>query len=472
MVKSKTMGKWKEIKKHYFGDAQFYRKVLFVAIPLIIQQLITSFVNMLDNIMVGQTGTLQMSGVSIANQLNLIFNLAVFGSVSGAGIFGAQFAGKEDWEGVRHTLRYKLLVEILITIIGMGLFLGFGQSLISLFMNTETNAAADIVMTTGYAMDYLKIMTIGFLPFALSQCISSAIRETGETRLPMVASVTAVLVNFVGNWILIFGHFGAPALGSSGAAIATVISRFAELAVILFFAIYNRDRFPFFHDLLKGFSIPKDLAKEITFRGPPLVLNEVIWAMGIAAITQCYSVRGIDALAAYNIASTITNLFFVFNIAMGDCISILVGQKLGAGLAEEAVDTDRKLLVFTTILSTLLGLGLFFTADLFPGFYNTTDAIRGTAAQLMRIGGLCMPISALYNSCYFTMRCGGKTVITFLFDSFGTLVVSFPVALMLSRLTALPVTTMYLIVTLVDLYKVILGLFLVHKRIWVNDLVS
>lgn len=455
-----------------FGDKNFYKKVLVVAIPLLIQQLITSFVNMLDNIMVGQTGTFAMSGVSVANQIITVFNLAVFGSVSASSIFGAQFYGKEDMKGVRNCLRFKFIVEAIFTTLFICIFLGFGYQLISLFMHTEQNDPSDIAQTMQYALTYLHIMTIGFIPFALSQCISSSMREAGETRLPMIASVTAVVVNFIGNSILIFGLFGFPALGPTGAAIATVISRVAELGVVSIFALCNRARFPFYTRLFHNFHVPMSLVKQICIKGFPLVVNELLWSIGIAMITQCYSTRGIEALAAYNISSTITNLFFVSNIAMGDSISILVGQQLGAGKIEEAFDTDRKLIVFTVIIALCFGTTLFILAPLFPNLYQTSNEVRNIATMMLRFGGMTMWISAIYNASYFTLRCGGKTIITFLFDSVGTICISFPVAYCLAHFTSVPIQYMYLIVTCVDLYKVILGLYLVNKKIWVNNLVS
>lgn len=462
----------KSMTSKLFGDAYFYKKVLIVAIPLNIQQLITSFVNMLDNIMVGQTGTLAMSGVSVSNQIITVFNLAVFGSVSAASIFGAQFYGKEDIHGVRNCLRFKFIIELLFTIVFITIFLLFGHQLISLFMHVEQNDPSDIAQTMQYALTYMHIMTIGFIPFALSQCISSSMREAGETRLPMIASVTEVFVNFVGNSILIFGLFGFPALGPAGAAIATVISRFAELAVVIVFALLNRTRFPFYTRLFQNFHLPLTLVKQICIKGFPLVVNEILWSIGIAMITQCYSTRGIEALAAYNISSTITNLFFVSNIAMGDSISILVGQQLGAGRIEEAVDTDRKLIVFTVMIAMCFGTTLLLLAPLFPTLYQTSEEVRSVATMMLRFGGLTMWISAIYNASYFTLRCGGKTIITFLFDSVGTIFVSFPVAYCLAHFTMIPIQYMYLIVTVVDLYKVLLGLYLVQKRIWVNNLVS
>lgn len=456
----------------YIGNKQFYYKVFVIAIPLLIQQLITSFVNMLDNIMVGQTGTLAMSGVSVSNQIVTVFNLAVFGSISAASIFGAQFAGKKDTDGVRNCLRFKLIVEILIACIFIFGFLVFGKNLIGLFMHPEQDDLTTITKTMEYATQYIYIMTIGFIPFALSQCISSSMRECGETRLPMIASLSAVVVNFIGNSILIFGLFGFPALGPAGAAIATVISRFAEMLLSIFFALKNKERFPFYTGLFHHFSIPANLVKSICIKGFPLVCNEIMWSIGTAMITQCYSTRGIDALAAYNISSTITNLFFVSNIAMGDSISIMVGQHLGAGNIEEAVDTDRKLIVCTVMIAICFGISLMLLAPLFPALYQTSDSVRNVAATMLRFGGMTMWISAIYNASYFTLRCGGKTIITFLFDSVGTIFVSFPVAYALAHFTTLPIQYMYLTVTVVDLYKVILGLFLVHKGIWVNNLVA
>lgn len=466
------MSKFKNFTHKWIGNRAFYKSVLYIAIPLIIQQVVTSFVNMLDNIMVGQTGTLPMSAVSISNQLISVFTLAMFGTISAASIFGAQFYGKNDHDGVRNCLRFKLVASTAIVILFTFIFLCFGNKLVSLFLNPGTNTPENIQTTLHYAMSYIWIMLIGFLPFGLSQSISSSMREAGETRLPMTASIIAVAVNFVGNSILIFGLFGLPAMGAAGAATATVISRFAELAVILIGAKRSKERFPFFEHVITGFHVPAYLVKNIILKGMPLIANEILWSIGMAAIAQCYSVRGIDAVASYNITTTIENVFFVFNLAIGDCISIMVSQRLGASDLDGAVETDRRLIVFAVLVSLGLGVILFLTAPIFPQFYNTTDVIRAHSAGMLRIYGLTLWISAIYNASYFTLRSGGKTVITFLFDSVGTMAVSFPVAFILAHFTGFNIITMYLILHLLDLYKVILGLFLVHKRIWVNDLVS
>jgi putative MATE family efflux protein len=458
------------LRNYYLGDRSFFHTVIKVALPLVITQLITTFVNILDNIMVGQTGTLAMSGVSIANQLITVFSLAVFGSISGASIFGAQFYGSGDDESMRCCLRFKFILEGLLSLAVITVFMLSGRQLVGLFLNPGTNLPEEIQATMNYALSYIHIMCFGFVPFAFSNCISSSFREAGETRIPMIASVSAVAINFIGNYLLIFGSFGFPRLGADGAAIATVISRLVELAILIMAAWHYRFTFSFFRNIFHPFRIPSTLAKDMIRKGTPLTINEILWSAGLAAIAQCYARRGINAIAAYNIASTVENLFFVFNYAMGDTISILVGQKLGAGKIEEAVDTDRRLISYTLIISIIIGLLLFSTASLFPQLYNTEEEIRQTAARLLRVSGLCMWISSLYNTAYFTMRCGGKTVLTFLFDSVGTVCISFPIAWCLSHLTALSVVAMYAVIHIVDVYKVILGLILIHKRIWVNRL--
>ena len=218
--------------KRYIGDRAFYRRVMVVVLPIIIQNAITNFVSLLDNIMVGQVGTLQMSGVSIVNQLLFVFNLCIFGAASGAGIFTAQFFGSKDIQGVRYTFRFKLISCLLLTVVGCGVFLLAGDFLIGLYLQGEGDPA-DAAAALECGRRYLKVMLVGLLPFALSNAYSSTLRETGQTVVPMAAGVTAVFVNLFFNYILIFGKLGAPALGVEGAAWATVISRFVELGVVV-----------------------------------------------------------------------------------------------------------------------------------------------------------------------------------------------------------------------------------------------
>lgn len=466
------MKRHSSLKSRWFASPSFYRMVLAVAVPIMLQSAVTNFVNLLDNIMIGRVGTLEMSGVSIANQLLFIYNISIFGCVNAAGIFSAQYCGKNDHEGVRNCLRLKVLVTMAAALIAMAVFLLFTDSLIGLYLNEELNSAGDIAYTLGSSRQYLMIMLIGLIPFALGQCISSTMREDGETLSPMKASFLAVGVNFVFNYILIFGKFGFPKLGIIGAAIATVLSRFTELIYLACTAYSERGRKTYFSNVLRGFHIPASLIKDVAVKGTPLICNEVLWSLGIAGINQCYSTRGLEAVAACNIYSTVNNLFLIVGIGMGSAIGIMVGHELGAGRMEQAVQYDRWLTVFAVILSAATGAVMILSAPFFPMLYNTSESVRSTAAWLLRIAGLMMPVSAVSNAAYFTLRCGGKTVITFLFDSVFTCAVSWTLAFLLANFTSLNVVMMVACVAAADLIKAVFGTFLVEKGVWVNNLVG
>ena len=201
--------------KRYIGDRAFYRRVMTIVIPIIIQNFITNFVSLLDNIMVGQVGTLPMSGVSIVNQLLFVFYLVIFGATAGAGIFTAQFQGSGDHAGVRSTFRFKFLICTALGIGGVALFACAGTPLIRLFLTGE-GAASDANAILEYGQGYLEWMLIGLLPFAITSAYAGTLKETGQTFIPMLAGIIATLVNLVLNYILIFGHFGAPEMGVEG----------------------------------------------------------------------------------------------------------------------------------------------------------------------------------------------------------------------------------------------------------------
>ena len=324
----------------YIGDKAFYKMVLAIAMPIMIQNGFTNFVGLLDNIMVGRIGTEQMSGVAIANQLLLVFNITIFGAVSGASIYGAQYYGLGDKKGVRDTFRFKLIISGILTVLAVVIFSGAGESLIELYLN-EGDGARELGDTLQYGRSYLNVMMVGLFPYAVAQSYASTLRDSGETRLPMLAGIAAVIVNLFLNYLLIFGKFGAPKLGVVGAAIATVVSRFIELAIILC-AVHGRKKIT---DIVDGayqnFRVPAVLVKKIAITGTPLLINEALWSMGMAVMNQCYSVRGLDVVAAVNICSTVANLFNVVFLSLGSCIAIVVGQQLGAGETEKAVDTEK-----------------------------------------------------------------------------------------------------------------------------------
>ena len=456
--------------KKYIGDKKFYSKLFAVMIPVLIQNVITNFVSMLDNIMVGRVGTEQMSGVAIVNQILFIFNLGVFGSLAGAGIYTAQYHGKGDHEGVRCSTRFKLFIVTGVLAAALTILLTTGEQLIGSFIH-EGEDALDLAATAAYAKDYLRIMIFQMPLFALINVYSSALRETGETKLPMRAGITAVFVNLFFNYMLIYGKLGAPMLGVRGAAIATVISRIVECGITMIYTHTHTDKHPFAKGLFSSLHVPADLAKQTAKMGLPLLVNELMWSGGMTTLNQIYSRRGLEVVSAQNISTTISNLFFCGFFAMGTSVSIIVGQLLGAGKLEEAVDEDRKLLAFTVALNTVVGAVMVLVAPLLPKIYNTTDIVRTLAKDMLIVNAIMMPANAYTNACYFTLRSGGKSFITFLYDSCYIWVLSIPLALVLINYTNMKIVPIFALVCGVDIIKCMIGYIFVKKRIWVNNLV-
>ncbi len=455
----------------FIGDKNFYKMVLAIAVPIMIQNGITNFVSLLDNIMIGQIGTEQMSGVAIVNQLLFVYNLCLFGGVSGAGIFTAQYFGQKNQEGVRQTVRFKIWMVSLITLFTVILLLTAGSPLISFYLQgdgTVKSAAA----TLRYGREYLRIMLPGLIPFMLVQVYSSTLRECGKTILPMKAGVIAVFVNLILNYLLIYGKFGMPALGVRGAALATIISRFVECAIVLIHTHRHAQENPFVQGLYTTLKVPGSLMIKIITKGMPLLLNETLWAAGTAMLTQCYSIRGLNVIAALNISNTINNVFNIVFIALGDSVAIIVGQLLGAGKMKEARDTDNKMIAFSVFSCVVIAAVMLLLAQFFPLLYNTNGESKQLATYFIMLTAVFMPQNAFLHASYFTLRSGGKTIITFLFDSVFIWCVSVVIAFTLSRYTALPVAAVYAFVQMGDWIKCVIGFVLVKKGIWLQNIVS
>lgn len=482
------------LRKKFIGDKAFYRAVLVILLPLVVQQGITSFVNLLDTLMVGSLGEETLSAVGVVNQILMVFNLTIFGGLSGVSIFGSQFAGKGDVDGMRQSFRAKMYFGLAVTALGIVVFRLFGDVFIGLFMQGEMNAqtnsaltaeelAARVAFASAQGHDYLAIMLWGLLPFVLTQAYAGSMREMGKTVATMFGSVIAILTNLVLNFLLIYETREMSVLGLTftmwgagwgvrGAAIATVIARVVEMVFVLGYAHLHQERYVFLKGAFRNGYVPAALLKRIAITGSPLLLNEVLWSLGMAFINQCYSRRGMTALAALNITSTAWNLFCIIMFAMGNAVSIMVGQHLGRGDTRGARDTDTKLLFVTVVSHILLGGLLMLLAGAIPNLFNVTEEARELAKKTLVIAGVSLPIHAFLHATYFTIRSGGKTVVTFLFDSVYTWCVPAVLAYCLSSFTDANVVTMYFCIQFIDVVKLVIGLLMLRSDFWAKNVVD
>lgn len=453
------------------GDKAFYKRIFALTVPIMIQQGITNFVNMLDNVMVGIVGQAESTGVAVSNQLLFVFNLCVFGAISGAGIFTAQFFGKGDFEGVKQTFRFKMIFCILLTAIGISLFYFKSEDLIMLYLKEDDNAVL-ATESLKFAKSYLFIMLVGLVPYTISQCYGTTLRETGQSTVPMIAGVLAVAVNMSLNYVLIFGKLGAPKLGVNGAAIATVVSRFAELGFLIIYTFVKKNKCRFIIDGFKSFYISFKLIGEIFKKGMPLMLNEALWASGIATVNGCYSQRGLDVVAANNISQTFFNVFSVAFMAVGMAIGILLGHDLGSGKSKSEIkDTAFKSITCSVGISAVIAVIYAICAFFIPNIYNISDNAKSIATSLMQITALTMPIDAFAHASYFTLRSGGKVIITLIFDSFFVWIVTVPSAMILVNYTSLDILTVYFICQSLNFIKCVLGFIFVKRGAWIKNII-
>lgn len=456
--------------KKFIGDKKFYRYLFVIVIPIVLQQFITQFVGLLDNLMIGQIGSSEMTGVSLANQLLFVFNLGVFGSLSGASIFASQYFGARQKEGYLEAFRFKWLLGLFIFIASTILFVLFKEQLLSFFINANETDATDpsVVLHTGSV--YLMMMILGNVPFIIKEIYATSLREMKETFVPMLSGIIAIIVNLVFNYLLIFGKFGFPMLGALGAAIATVISRFVEMIVVVSYTYIKIKKYDFFKGAYKKVvsfaSIKKFLPKTML-----LVSNEVFWSLGLTLILSCYAIRGLDMVASFNIANTASNLFITIGTSLGNATSIILGIKLGEKDTIGAKNDSYKILAFSFVISILFSILMIGSSFILPNIYNTTDAIKEVARNIIIITALFLPINSFNTCCYFTLRAGGRIFLTILFDSLFVMFIRVPLAFLLSKYTVMSIYLVHFIVYGIDTIKVFIGYGLIDKGIWLKTIV-
>ena len=362
-------------------------------------------------------------------------------------------------------------MTLVLTVGAILLFLFFDDTLINLYLSGSSDGG-DLLATLEYGKQYLRIMIFSLPAFMVLQVYASTLRECGETVVPMKAGMAAVLVNLVFNYLLIYGKFGFPELGVAGAAIATTMSRYIEVVIVILWTHRHAEIHTFVNQLYSSLALPVSTAKKIFIKGMPLIVNEALWSAGMAMLTQCYSVRGLNVVAGLNIANTVNNVFNVVFLALGNSVAIVVGQLLGAGKMEEARDRDNKMIAFSVFSCIGVAVVMIALSPVFPLLYNTSEAVRHQATAFMIAQAIFMPQAAFIHATYFTLRSGGKTIVTFFFDCVFLWIVNVPVVFALSRFTGMPAHYIYACCQIADWIKCVIGFILVKKGVWIENIVK
>ena len=446
--------------KKYFGTKQFYKSVASIALPIMAQQFITTFVNLIDNVMIGSIGNIALTSVTVANRFFLIMNSILFGLCGAAGIYIAQYFGAKEKRKCQEVFNINMAFAIIAAILFTLVIFIFPQFAIELFSKTP--------VIVEEAIRYLQFAKYTYIPFAISFTCMMALRAVGINKIQLKVGTVAVLTNTFLNYCLIFGNFGFPKMGTQGAAIATVMARLVEMTIYL--VVLYRHRHFFSFDLKGMIKINTNILSNIIHKAVPLTANEIMFSFGQALIFMSYMRCDEYLVASISVVDTVANIMFIVFGGLSSAVSIMIGNKLGANLLDEAKDNARKLLCFALMVSLTIGSICFMLAPLIPNMYNVDVPIKEAIITLIRIKSIMINIYAFNVCIFFILRAGGDVVSTMIMDSGFLWVAGVLVSTVLSSFTTLPLVTLYIIVESLDLIKLLVATYFFKKERWVKNI--
>ncbi len=445
----------------YFGDRKFMKSALVIAIPVIIQQLISSSVHLIDNLMVGSLGDAALGGVGSANRFYMIAMFGMFGISAAGSVFIAQYYGAKNQGRMKESFRFVVLALLAIALLFFLVSFLFPENILRFFTSDET--------TIQLGVDYFSIAAFTYVPLALILAISGSMRSIGEIKLPLYVSSASVLVNTVLNYGLIFGNFGLPELGIKGAGYATLCARLFEVVVFLYFL--KKGDYLFKTKVKNLFKVSKAISRKIFIKALPLMANEVAWSSGMAFLYMLYSSAGTEIMAGFSAASTVADIFFVAFSGMATTSTVLIAHPLGANKLDEAKQNGYHLIGFSILLAATCGIFMFIASYFVPMLYKDLSSEALAFAMIMlRIQSVMLVFYMISAQNYFILRAGGDTLSTFIFDSCFMWIVNIPFVASLVYFTPLPIHIIFLLGQLIEFFKIAMGAYFVRKEKWVHNL--
>lgn len=447
--------------KKFIGSKAFYKSILIVALPLMAQQIITTAINLLDNLMVGQLGDAALGGVAVSSRYFMISIYSTIGVLSAAAVFLTQFFGANQEKQMKQAFSYSFTAGCVVMIPFVLIAALFPEMVIGFFSNEPTVLAQGV--------PYMRVAALANIPYLFTLILVTAMRAIGDTKRPLIAGVVSIVVNVAVDFTLIFGYFGFPAMGVVGGAIGTLVGRVIELLIVLYFFLKTDYVFKP-HRFKEWFAVPRYLVKDISLKALPLTLNEIFWSLGMAMLLKFYATRGIEAMAGYSIAGTASDLFFSMFSALAVATTLMVGKPLGANKLDEARDNGYRMLGFAFMLATVLGISMFSVSTIAPNLFEVSQVSKQVATQFLQIMSVLFWVYMLSTECYFILRAGGDTRSTLFMDSGFMWLVNIPVVAAVTYFTGWPIIYIYLAGQLTDLLKLANAYRYIRKEKWVKNL--
>lgn len=440
----------------------FWKKVIWIGLPVAIQNLINTVLNMSDTLMISSLGEDYVSAVGLANKVFFVFNLFVFGVVSGCSILQSQFYGKRDIKGLNKIFGFSLLLAFLGGFLFFILAITIPSQIMSLF--TKSELLIDI------GASYLRIVATSYLFTAVSMAITGLLKSINKTRVPMLVTLCCVFINVIINYIFIFGKFNALKLEADGAAIGTLVSRAIEVMILILYLIFTKKDFILsFNEM---FSYSKKFIKKVLFITTPVIINEFAWGLGTTMYSVIYGHMSDNAVAAMTIASILQDLVYAFLFGISSACAVIVGNELGAGLLDKAKKTAKNLLLANFIFSFFLGVLLVLLIKPYLGFYNNVSLeVKDYVFWVCVIFACFMPFKAfnLTNICG-VLRSGGDTIACSLLDICGVWVIAIPMGCLAAFGFHLDLKFVFIFILSEEAIKFIIGYIRYKQQKWVKNI--
>ncbi|EHA0992761.1 MATE family efflux transporter [Clostridium perfringens] len=441
-------------------DKRFYRLLFSIALPIAVQNLITFMVSMVDTLMVGALGEIQLSAVSIANNLFFVLTILMFGLAGGSNIMISQYWGKGNVKTIHKILAIMYRVCLLIT----GIFIFIAVFLPKYFMGIFTTDKAVI----DFGASYLRIVCIGYLFYSITNCTIMMLRSVKTVSISIIVYTASLVVNSILNWIFIFGNLGAPELGIRGAAIATVCARITEFSIVLVFMfIYERKIGLKIEHLLK---LDKEILKDYVGLCTPVLCNELLWAIGASMISVIVGRMGTEVVAANSINGVAHQFVTVFIFGMSNATAVIIGNTIGEGKKEKAKEYAYSIGIFSVVMGCISGLMILLIKPFVVNFYNVSYSTKLIAMEIMTVtSGIIVFQSLASNFMMGVLRGGGDAKFVLINDLIFMWLVAIPGGFFVAFVLELPVALVFLVIKCDEILKSLTSVYRVISGKWVND---
>ncbi len=448
-----------------FKDKKFLKAMIAIALPITLQNLVASSVNMLDTLMITSLGEESLAAVGLANQVFFFYAVTIFGVATGSSIFISQFWGKQDTKNIARILGISLVITS-----ALGALFTLAAFIVPEFIMKIFSNDSEVIKL---GVDYLRIVSLSYIITGISFTYAVSSRSIGQAKMPMVVSMVSFVTNAIFNYLLIFGKFGFPQLGVKGAAYGTLIARVVEI-VLIFYSIYSRKKNnPLAHSLRNMTDWTGDFVKKYFKTAYPVILNEAFWSLGTVLYSLAFAKIGTEAAAAVQILNTVQNVFMVMCRGLANACTVMVGNKIGADEEDAAVEYANSFMILSTALGLVLGILLFFSTDMILIFFrNLTPGLYNASKNLLLISAGFFFIKS-FNATLIVgvLRGGGDTKFSMILEMGSVWLVGVPLAFLGALVFKFPVYYVFLLVNMEEVVKAIIGIFRARSKKWVTNVI-